>query len=104
MGSSYRRPLRPVALSVGSAAVFAAIFGAGNAAIAQDAVPPAQAAPVVPAASAVGAGTAQATPLPQAVTRATWDNNFVYFVIQVDDSDVLGTASKPLSPGGYRRR
>jgi hypothetical protein len=31
------------------------------------------------------------------IVHATWDDRFVYFALQVDDSDVTGTNTRPMS-------
>ena len=85
----FRRPRVGGVVIVSGFAALAALLACPAMSRAQDAPPP---APVVP--QAAPAQTAKI----QAVSQATWDSNFVYFVVQVGDGDVLGTASQPLSP------
>ena len=89
MVSFYRPHFCGAVVTVAGFAAFAALLcGPTQRAYAQDALTPA--AQTAPAQTPT-------TPAALAVTRATWDANFVYFVVQVDDGDVLGTASQPLS-------
>jgi hypothetical protein len=64
----------------------------------------AQQEPAAPGAVPAPAAPAPQTPAPEApekksqvVMQATWDEFFVYLFFQVDDSDVTGTNSRPMS-------
>ena len=76
---------------VGAAApLFALTLGVASFAGAQPPASPTPTAPVVAAPAVAAPG--------QVVARAAWDDRYLYFAVQVDDTNITGTNTRPLSP------